>query len=120
VRKTLRTSVIGLLFLAFALAILAPAFAGARQEECTMSCCRLGTRGAHAMPMPAASGCGHCLCSLDQGRGSFAVPSFGLLPSVLPATAVLPKPRRALAHLAAPASLLVSLARDLPFKPPRS
>jgi hypothetical protein len=121
VRKTLRASLIGLLFVSFALAILAPAFAGTRKDECAMSCCRLGMRGAHAMPMPAARGCGHCECSLEQGAGgSFAVPSVGLLPSVLPAAAVLPKPRPALAHLAGPASLLDSRARDLPFKPPRS
>jgi hypothetical protein len=120
VRNILRISVLGLLFLSFALAILTPAFADVPKTECTMSCCRLGMHGAHAMPNEPAT-CGRCECSLNQGtRGSFAVPAFGLPPSVLPATAALPEPRPALAHLAASDVLLVSLARGLPYKPPQS
>ena len=71
------------------------------------------------MPNEPAS-CRRCECSLSQGnRGAYAVPSFGLPPSVLPATAALPEPRPTLAHLAASSALLVSLALGLPDQPPR-
>ena len=119
VRKALRSSVLCLLFLSFGLAILAPAFAESQKAECTMSCCRLGMPGAHSMPNEPAS-CSRCECSLSPGnRGAYAVPSFGLPPSVLPSTAVLPEPGPALAHVAASGVPLASLALGLPDKPPR-